>query len=61
MEIENLTMTQLDALLECAEALKEIVNAAGNGHPYNKTELTDLFAPHLSKLSATGIQLEGEC
>jgi hypothetical protein len=64
MELENLTMQQLDALLECAEALKDVVNAASGGDPYTSIELTAIgngFVDALSRLSETGVRLNGEC
>lgn len=34
----------LTATKECADALADIINAAGNGQPYSADELVELFA-----------------
>lgn len=34
----------LTAAKECADALADIINAAGNGQPYSTDELVELFA-----------------
>lgn len=35
----------IEALRQSAQALKDIINAANNGEPYNAQELEDLFTP----------------
>lgn len=51
---------QIDALLEVAQGLKDVVNAADGNDPYNKEELADEFAPLLGELYEAGVRLRGE-
>jgi hypothetical protein len=55
-----MTELQVAALLECAEGLKDILNAADNGQAYDVPELQNAFAYLLSNLSASGVRLRGE-
>ncbi len=54
----------LDATLAAYDALKDILNAADGGHPYNAHELEDEFGPVLEELRkvllANGIVPPGE-
>lgn len=51
---------QIEALLACAEALKDICNAADSGEAYLPGELLEFFGPLLNNLYASGILLSGE-
>ncbi len=57
----TLTQEQYDALIACAQALKEILGAAEGGEPYTEIELcaVDNFR-ELGVLYKSGILLPGE-
>lgn len=50
---------QIAALIACAEALKDIINAAEAGEPYTASELESSFS-ELNLLYDTGVRLAGE-
>lgn len=56
-EEREMTERQLKALMECAEGLKDVINA---DPPYSQTELEEVFAPLLGELYESGILLPGE-
>jgi 16S rRNA G966 N2-methylase RsmD len=53
----NIPMRQFMALLECAEALTDIIIA---DPPYDSDELEREFLPCLNELYESGIRLGGE-
>lgn len=50
----------LAATKECADALADIINAAGNGQPYSPTELVELFADIRCRADAAYEKATGE-
>jgi len=56
----EMTRKQAEALIACALALKDIINAGDGDASYSKGELQSEFLPLLSDLYASGIRLDGE-
>ena len=58
----NITLTyeQVRALKECAEFLKDLVNASDGDEPYTPDEVFEIGMKLLNDLTASGFELRGE-
>jgi hypothetical protein len=58
----NITLTyeQVRALKECAEFLKDLVNASDGDEPYTTSEILELGLKLLNDLYESGFLLRGE-
>ena len=58
----NITLTyeQVRALKECAEFLKDLVNASDGDEPYTPDEVFEIGMKLLNDLTASGFKLRGE-
>ena len=55
-----MTSEQLLALIECAEFLKDLVNASDGDEPYTPDEVFEIGMKLLNDLTASGFELRGE-
>jgi hypothetical protein len=55
-----MTRKQIRALVECAEGLKDIINASDAGEPYTDEELKEAFSPLLGAAYESGVLLSNE-
>ena len=58
--VDAMTSEQLLALIECAEFLKDLVNASDGDEPYTPDEVFEIGMKLLNDLTASGFELSGE-
>lgn len=58
--MNNITPQQLNALQECAEFMKDIVNASDGDDPYSQAEIFEIGMKLLNDLAGSGFMLRGE-
>ena len=59
-KMDNVTPQQLTALKECAEFIKDIVNASDGDDPYSQAEIFEIGMKLLNDLAGSGFMLRGE-
>lgn len=57
---QAMTDKRVDTLLQCAELLKEIVNASDGDRPWSGEECVDEAKIVLEKVYRSGVSLKGE-
>ncbi len=55
-----MTDSQFQALTECAEFLKDLVNASDGDEPYTAREIFEIGMKLLNDLTKSGFMLRGE-